>query len=68
MPAPLNLKLFNRGWQEARKLVNMVYEAIQSSKSLQSDYRLKDQSTGAACSAIQQRIYPVFIYFGIVCC
>ena len=52
MPAPLNLKLFNRGWQQARKLVNMVYEAIRSSKSFQSDYRLKDQSTGAAISVM----------------
>ena len=39
-------------WQEARKLVNMVYEAIRSSKSFQSDYRLKDQSTGAAISVM----------------
>ena len=39
-------------WQEARKLVNMVYEAIRSSKSFQSDYRLKDQSTGAAVSVM----------------
>lgn len=40
-------------WQEARKLVNMVYEAIRSSKSFQSDYRLKDQSTGAAVSVME---------------
>jgi len=39
-------------WQEARKLVNMVYETIRSSKSFQSDYRLKDQSTGAAISVM----------------
>ena len=39
-------------WQEARKLVNMVYKAIRSSKSFQSDYRLKDQSTGAAVSVM----------------
>ena len=39
-------------WQQARKLVNMVYEAIRSSKSFQSDYRLKDQSTGAAISVM----------------
>lgn len=37
-------------WQEARKLVNMVYCSIKSSRSFQSDYRLKDQSTGAAIS------------------
>ena len=39
-------------WQEARKLVNMVYEAIRLRKSFQSDYRLKDQSTGAAISVM----------------
>ncbi len=39
-------------WQQARKLVNMVYEAIRSSKSFGSDYRLKDQSTGAAISVM----------------
>jgi four helix bundle protein len=37
-------------WQEARKLVNMVYRTIKSSRSFQSDHRLKDQSTGAAIS------------------
>jgi four helix bundle protein len=37
-------------WQESRKLVNMVYDTIRSKKSFQSDYRLRDQSTGAAIS------------------
>ncbi len=37
-------------WQEARKLVNMVYDAIRQSQSFQRDYRLKDQSIGAAIS------------------
>jgi four helix bundle protein len=39
-------------WQEARRLVNMVYNAIGKSKAFQSDYRLKDQSTGAAISVM----------------
>ncbi|MGR3176161.1 MAG: four helix bundle protein [Candidatus Scalindua sp.] len=39
-------------WKEARKLVNMVYEAIRNSKSFQSDCRLRDQSTGAAISVM----------------
>jgi four helix bundle protein len=39
-------------WKEARKLVNMVYEAIRESKPFQSDYRLKDQSIGAAISVM----------------
>jgi len=39
-------------WQEARKLVNMVYDAINSSPAFQKDRRLKDQSTGAALSSM----------------
>jgi four helix bundle protein len=39
-------------WQQARKLVNMVYEAIRNSRSFQTDYRLKDQSIGAAISVM----------------
>jgi four helix bundle protein len=37
-------------WKEARKLVNMVYRAIKSSKAFKADFRLRDQSTGAAIS------------------
>jgi len=33
-------------------LVNRVYEAIRESKSFQNDYRLKDQSVGAAISVM----------------
>ncbi len=39
-------------WQESRKLTNMVYKAIHNSKAFQSDYRLKDQSIGAAVSVM----------------
>ena len=39
-------------WQESRKLVTMVYEAIRSSRSCENDYRLKDQSIGAASSVM----------------
>lgn len=39
-------------WKEARKLVNMVYEAIRNSKAFQNDYRLKDQSIGASISVM----------------
>jgi len=39
-------------WQEARRLVNMVYEAIHLSPAFQKDHRLKDQSTGAAISTM----------------
>lgn len=39
-------------WKEARKLINMMYEAIRNSKSFQNDFRLKDQCTGAAISTM----------------
>jgi four helix bundle protein len=39
-------------WKDARKLVSMVYEAIRESKPFQNDYRLKDQSIGAAISVM----------------
>jgi len=37
-------------WKEARKLVNMVYKAINASPAFQKDLRLKNQCTGAAIS------------------
>jgi four helix bundle protein len=37
-------------WREARKLVNMVYNTIRSSKPFQADYHLMSQSTGGAIS------------------
>jgi len=39
-------------WQEARALVNMVYEAIRNSPSFQKDFRLSSQITGAAISSM----------------
>ena len=39
-------------WKEARKLVNMGYEAIRESKPFQNDFRLTDQSIGAAISVM----------------
>jgi four helix bundle protein len=39
-------------WVEARKLVNMVYDVIRKDKSFQNDYRLRDQSIGAAISTM----------------
>lgn len=39
-------------WKEAKKSVNIVYNAIRDSKSLQNDYRLRDQSIGAAVSTM----------------
>ena len=38
--------------QAARKLLTMVYGAIESNRSFQNDYRLKDQSIGAAISVM----------------
>ncbi len=39
-------------WREARKLVNMVYKAINSSENFKKDYRLRDQITDAAVSSM----------------
>ena len=39
-------------WQEARKLVNMVYEAIKRSPEFQKDYRLVGQITDASVSSM----------------
>lgn len=39
-------------WVEARKLVKMVYDVIRKDKSFQNDYRLRDQSIGAAISTM----------------
>ena len=39
-------------WKEARKLANIVYETIRNSKSLQNDFRLSNQLTGAAISVM----------------
>ena len=41
-----------KAWQEARKLVNLIYEAINSSKSFRRDFRLVNQVQGAAVSAM----------------
>lgn len=37
-------------WKEARKLANMVYNAVRNNKPFHNDYRLKDQIIGAAVS------------------
>jgi len=39
-------------WQEARKLVNMVYKAINEGERFKKDYRLRDQATSAAVSTM----------------
>ncbi len=39
-------------WKEARKLVNMVYESIKSSKQFSKDFRLPSQIQGAAVSVM----------------
>jgi four helix bundle protein len=39
-------------WQEARILVNMVYQAVKNSPGFQKDFRLSDQVTGAAVSSM----------------
>ena len=39
-------------WQEARKLVNMVYRVINNNENFQKDYRLSGQIAGAAISVM----------------
>lgn len=39
-------------WQEARKLVNLVYDAIKTSKSFSKDFRLINQIQGASVSSM----------------
>ena len=39
-------------WKEARILVNMVYEAINSSEKFKRDYQLRNQITDAAVSSM----------------
>jgi four helix bundle protein len=39
-------------WKEARILVNMIYEAINSSDKFKRDYRLRDQATDAVVSSM----------------
>jgi len=39
-------------WQEARKLVKMVYEAVRSNSDFQKDFRLSGQITAAAVSSM----------------
>ena len=46
-------------WQEARKLVNMVYKAVNENKNFQKDYRLSGQITGAAISVMNNIACPV---------
>ena len=40
------------GWQEARVLVRLVYDAINSSEKFAKDYRLSGQIQAAAVSAM----------------
>ena len=39
-------------WKEARKLVNMVYAAVNANPAFQKDFRLNGQITGAAVSVM----------------
>ena len=39
-------------WQEARKLVNLAYDAINSNEKFKKDFRLANQIQGAAVSSM----------------
>jgi len=42
-----------KSWQEARKLVKLVYAAINANGSFQKDFRLVNQLQGAAVSTMR---------------
>jgi len=46
-------------WKEARKLVNMVYDAINSSPDFKKDLRLKNQCIGASISTMGNNTRPI---------
>ena len=39
-------------WQEARKLVKLIYDAINANKNFSKDFRLANQLQGAAVSTM----------------
>ena len=39
-------------WQEARTLLKMIYDAINSNERFQRDFRLSNQMTGAGISVV----------------
>ena len=41
-----------QAWQEARKLVKLVYDAIKASETFRKDFRLVNQIQGAAVSSM----------------
>ncbi len=41
-----------KAWQEARKLVNLIYNAINSNEKFRMDYRLANQMQGASVSCM----------------
>lgn len=52
-------------WKEARILVNVVYEAINSSEKFRGDYQLRNQITDAAVS--RQRAHSIPFYIKKLC-
>ena len=41
-------------WQEARKLVKLIYDAINANKNFSKDFRLANQLQGAAVSTMSK--------------
>ena len=41
-----------QAWQEARKLVNLVYDSVNNNDKFGRDFRLKDQFTSSAVSVM----------------
>ena len=41
-----------KAWQEARALVNIIYDAVESNKGFTGDYKFREQIQGAAVSVM----------------
>ena len=49
-------------WQEARKLVNMIYSAIRANPEFQKDFRLVGQYTAAGISVMNNIVEEMVSY------
>ena len=56
-----------KAWQEARELVNLVYAAINASKSFRKDFRLVNQLQGASVSCkATKSLFNFYLYLKVL--
>jgi len=48
-----------KAWQEARVLVNIIYDAVESNKGFTGDYKFREQIHSAAVSIMSNIASPV---------